>query len=186
MFLCSNLRLLRCNLVGRVLTNAKSTLTCGPDLADFKCTLEKNVDSSSVLSRFRDVPDDARPLVLLFGWAGATQKNLSKYSTIYGAAGCLTLGYNLPSRYVFTETAKTPRLAEEILALVEAEGLLERPIFLHLMSDTGKKCCSLKATLFPIVLPTRRNHGVPGHRPCPQGSREEDQRSRSHSGFLSR
>ena len=39
--------------------------------------------------------------VVLCGWAGATPKNLHKYSEIYNRAGCLTLDYNLPSRYQY-------------------------------------------------------------------------------------
>ena len=39
------------------------------------------------------------PLVLLFGWAGASHKNLSKYSEIYLKTGCTTCQYILSTRY---------------------------------------------------------------------------------------
>ena len=40
------------------------------------------------------------PLVLLFGWAGASHKNLSKYSEIYLKTGCTTCQYILSTRYL--------------------------------------------------------------------------------------
>ena len=88
--------------------------------------------------RFKGIPEDKRPLVLLCGWAGSTPKNLHKYSEIYHRAGCITLDYNLPSRFVFTETCEVPHIARELLKVIEAAQLLERPLMLHLMSDTGK------------------------------------------------
>jgi len=100
--------------------------------------LTTKLDREKILDQFRDIPEEKRPLVLLFGWAGASQKNLLKYSDLYNRAGCYTLGYNLPSRFVFTITSEIPHLTTEILKIVESADLLNRPIFLHLMSDTGK------------------------------------------------
>jgi hypothetical protein len=101
--------------------------------------------------RFRNVREEDRPLVLLCGWAGATPKNLSKYSDLYHRAGCFTLGYNLPSRFVFTDTSEVPCISRELLKVIEAEKLLNRPIFLHLMSDTGNKA-GLYVEHFGIIL----------------------------------
>ena len=88
--------------------------------------------------RFKDIEEKDRPLVLLFGWAGANGKNLSKYSDIYRKAGCITLGYNLPTRFIFQITEKTPFISKRILEEIENAGVNKRPVFLHLMSDTGK------------------------------------------------
>ena len=88
--------------------------------------------------RFIDIEEKDRPLVLLFGWAGANGKNLSKYSDIYRKAGCITLGYNLPTRFIFQITDKTPFISKRILEEIENAGVDKRPVFLHLMSDTGK------------------------------------------------
>jgi hypothetical protein len=38
------------------------------------------VDEARIDTRFRGVREEERPLVLLCGWAGATPKNLHKYS----------------------------------------------------------------------------------------------------------
>ena len=38
------------------------------------------------------------PLVLVFGWAGASDKNLDKYGLVYRSAGCTTAQYILPTR----------------------------------------------------------------------------------------
>jgi hypothetical protein len=88
-------------------------------------------------SRFSLAAEEQRPLVLLFGWAGATEKNLAKYSSIYHRAGCSTLAYILPTRFIFRSTADVPFLAKRLLKIVEMEGLLQRPILFHNMSDTG-------------------------------------------------
>ena len=39
-------------------------------------------DNQLVDERFKDIEEKDRPLVLLFGWAGANGKNLSKYSDV--------------------------------------------------------------------------------------------------------
>ena len=67
-------------------------------LRDFRYKLVTDVRPEVVDDRFKGVRDDQRPVVLLCGWAGATPKNLHKYSEIYHRAGCITLDYNLPSR----------------------------------------------------------------------------------------
>merc|ERR1711970_286437 len=58
-----------------------------------------------------------RPVVLLFGWGGASHKNLSKYSSIYLGAGFTTVQYILPTRHI-----------------------LNRPVYVHCFSDTGVMC----------------------------------------------
>ena len=95
-------------------------------------------DDQLVDDRFKDIQEIDRPLVLVFGWAGANGKNLSKYSDIYRKAGCITIGYNLPTRFIFQITEKTPFISRRILEEIENAGIDKRPIFLHLMSDTGK------------------------------------------------
>ena len=44
------------------------------------------------------------PLVIILGWAGATHKNLDKYSQVYRERGCGTLQYILPTRFIFRHT----------------------------------------------------------------------------------
>merc|ERR1711935_230441 len=78
------------------------------------------------------------PLVLLFGWAGANHKNLSKYSEIYNSAGCTTVQYNLPSKYIFNYTNMVPDLMRSYMEkLEETQELSERPVLIHVMSDGG-------------------------------------------------
>lgn len=85
-------------------------------LKDFKYNLipYENAKDVVVDDRFKNVEEKDRPLVFLFGWAGATQKNLRKYTQIYQKAGCHTLGYNLPGRFVFIDTSEVPTIAKEI------------------------------------------------------------------------
>ena len=94
-------------------------------------------DEQLVDERFKGVEEKDKPLVLLFGWAGANGKNISKYTNIYQKAGCITLGYNLPTRFIFQITEHTPYLSKLVLEEIEKAGVEKRPIFMHLMSDTG-------------------------------------------------
>ena len=81
--------------------------------------------------------EEERPLVFIFGWAGATDKNLDKYAEIYRKAGCDTFSYILPTRFIFSCTAEVPHLSRRILDVVDREGLTKRPVFFHNLSDTG-------------------------------------------------
>ena len=81
--------------------------------------------------------EEERPLVFVFGWAGATDKNLDKYAEIYRKAGCDTFSYILPTRFIFSCTAEVPHLSRRILDIVDKEGLNKRPVFFHNLSDTG-------------------------------------------------
>ena len=47
---------------------------------------------------------EKKPLVVVFGWAGATHHNLSKYGDVYRDRGCETLQYILPTRFIFRHT----------------------------------------------------------------------------------
>ncbi len=44
---------------------------------------------------------ESKPLVVLFGWAGASAKNLSKYGDVYRNYGCPTIEFILPTRFIF-------------------------------------------------------------------------------------
>ena len=107
---------------------------------DFRCYTEFSPPSGDMIadSRFQGVKDDKRPLVMVFGWAGANKKNLEKYTDIYRRAGCVTLSYNLPTRFIFEMTNQVPYLAAKLLEQVSQAGLVNRPVFIHLLSDTGE------------------------------------------------
>jgi len=81
------------------------------------------------------------PLVLLFGWAGASHKNLSKYAEIYTKAGCTTVQYSLPSEYIMHYTSMVPDVMGSYVAkLRETQRLNGRPILIHCLSDGGIMC----------------------------------------------
>ena len=54
---------------------------------------------SKLIIREPETPRHKAPLVLLFGWGGASHKNLSKYADIYLETGCTTCQFCLSSRY---------------------------------------------------------------------------------------
>jgi hypothetical protein len=84
--------------------------------------------------------EEDRPLVFVFGWAGASDKNLDKYAEIYRKAGCDTMAYFLPTRFIFSATASVPLIAKRLMSIADKEGLLGKPIFFHDLSDTGTSC----------------------------------------------
>jgi len=80
------------------------------------------------------------PLALLFGWAGASHRNLAKYSNIYLDQGCTTAQLTLPTRHVFRETEQIPEVMSEMVDQLESVGVRERPLVIHCLSDTGAMC----------------------------------------------
>lgn len=84
-------------------------------------------------------PADA-PVVLLFGWAGASFKNLGKYASLYQKAGCYTAQYILPTRHIFRDTTEVPEVMGLVWQQIEEAGLADRQLFIHCLSDTGVMC----------------------------------------------
>ncbi len=97
------------------------------------------VSESEMEPRFRGVVSSERdrPLAMVFGWAGASDKNLDKYAEIYRRAGCDTLSYYLPTRFIFSCTADVPHVARRLADAVKEAGLDGRPVIFHNLSDTG-------------------------------------------------
>ena len=121
-------------------TNELHKETPAQMLRDFKCKITRAAERpGNVEKKFHGAirKDEERPLVFIFGWAGATEKNLDKYAEIYTRAGCDTVAYILPTRFIFSCTAEVPHLSGRLLDIIDKEGLAKRPIFFHNLSDTG-------------------------------------------------
>jgi len=80
------------------------------------------------------------PLALVLGWAGATHKNLTKYSSMYQRQGCTTAQLTLPTRHVFRDTHELPEVMSSVVSQLESVGVRERPVIVHCLSDTGAMC----------------------------------------------
>jgi hypothetical protein len=107
---------------------------------DFNYKLTKVQGGTTDLEgRFKGLikSESERPLVFVFGWAGASEKNLDKYAEIYRNAGCDTLAYFLPTRFIFSCGSEVPHLTRKLLDVVQKEGLSKKPLFFHNLSDTG-------------------------------------------------
>ena len=107
---------------------------------DFKYKITRAAERpNDIEKKFRGAikSEEERPLVFLFGWAGATEKNLDKYAEVHRKAGCDTFSYILPTRFIFSCTAEVPHLSRRLLDIVDKEGLTQRPVFFHNLSDTG-------------------------------------------------
>ena len=120
-------------------------------LRDFKCNLPRHTSASTAekVERLSGAigREGERPLVFVFGWAGATEKNMDKYSEIYRRAGCDTMAYYLPTRFIMSATSSVPHIARRLMMIADREGLLSKPIFFHDLSDTGTICTSDSMTL---------------------------------------
>ena len=86
------------------------------------------------------VDSNTKPVVLLFGWGGASHKNLGKYSSIYLGVGFTTVQYILPTRHIFRDTAQIPHLMDCLLMQLEKVDIYDRPVYVHCLSDTGVMC----------------------------------------------
>jgi len=78
-----------------------------------------------------------KAVCILFGWAGANHKNLGKYSAVFETAGHTTVKFIMPTRYIFRDTSQVPELMSKVLERMEGEGLLDRPLVIHCLSDSG-------------------------------------------------
>ena len=104
---------------------------------DFKFYLKTMPTREVTDERFKHTSEKGRPLVILLGWAGANNKNLSKYTDIYEEAGCMTLNYILPTRFIFNIQDKVPYIASRLVDELQKAELYRRPTFFHLFSDAG-------------------------------------------------
>ncbi|XP_068949257.1 transmembrane protein 53-like isoform X2 [Petaurus breviceps papuanus] len=82
-----------------------------------------------------------QPVVILLGWGGCTDKNLSKYSTIYFNRGCIVIRYTAPWQMVFfAEPFGIPSLrspAKKLLELLFDYEIEKKPLLFHVFSNAG-------------------------------------------------
>merc|ERR1739838_213152 len=86
------------------------------------------------------MPISEKPIALIFGWGGSSYKNINKYSSIYREAGCTTVQYVLPTRHLFRDTEQIPDLMDIVLTQLEEYNILDRPVYIHCLCDTGVMC----------------------------------------------
>jgi len=87
-----------------------------------------------------EIPRSDKPIALIFGWGGSSHKNINKYSSIYREAGCTTVQYVLPTRHLFRDTEQIPELMDDVLTQLEEYNILDRPVYIHCLCDTGVMC----------------------------------------------
>ncbi|KAI6234024.1 Transmembrane protein 53 [Aphelenchoides fujianensis] len=79
---------------------------------------------------------DSRPLVLLFGWGGATERLLRRYELIYERAGYATIAYI--SQFIVPWSLQTTRRwAVDFVQKANLESEGGRPLLIHAFSMTG-------------------------------------------------
>ena len=104
--LCTHLRskLLSCsNIREQTTVNVKAIHKAVGTFGDL--TIVEDADKKFLLQPALNKKNEGvEPLVVILGWAGATHKNLGKYSQLYRERGCGTLQYILPTRFIFRHT----------------------------------------------------------------------------------
>ncbi|XP_038616278.1 transmembrane protein 53 [Tachyglossus aculeatus] len=82
-----------------------------------------------------------QPVVILLGWGGCSDKNLSKYSAIYANRGCTVIRYTAPWPSVFfSESLGIPALrtpAKKLLELLFDYEIEKKPVLFHVFSNGG-------------------------------------------------
>ncbi|XP_056671230.1 transmembrane protein 53 isoform X2 [Monodelphis domestica] len=82
-----------------------------------------------------------QPVVILLGWGGCTDKNLSKYSSIYYNRGCIVIRYIAPWQLAFfSEPFGIPALrspAKKLLELLFDYEIEKKPLLFHVFSNAG-------------------------------------------------
>lgn len=94
-------------------------------------------DRSSPLVKHRKGTAPKEPVVILLGWLGCSNKNLSKYSEIYEAKGCVTISYIASPGILFFKPAKCQENAQKLLNILIDFSYEDNPIFFHMFSNGG-------------------------------------------------
>jgi len=139
--LCTHLRskLLYCsNIREQTTVNVRAIHKAVGTFGDL--TIVEDADKKFLLQPALDKKNEGvEPLVVILGWAGATHKNLGKYSQLYRERGCGTLQYILPTRFIFRHTEQVHEAVDDIAKYLKERGLTT-PLAIHCLSDTGVMC----------------------------------------------
>jgi len=140
-----------------ILGNRLARLTLQPEcLAAHRVLVEKSTNAAlPTISPIIREPEKCRdpgsqkpmahgygppPLAFVFGWAGASDHNLSKYSGLYLKQGCTTAQLTIPTTLIWNDTEKIPEIMDSVLTELDSLGVRERPVVIHCLSDTGAMC----------------------------------------------
>uniref|UniRef100_A0A914X1Z9 Uncharacterized protein n=1 Tax=Plectus sambesii TaxID=2011161 RepID=A0A914X1Z9_9BILA len=77
------------------------------------------------------------PIVFLFGWSGALDNNLLKYSKIYEGEGCITVRYIAPFDDCIARKGSYNEIGTKICNMLEEMELNRHPIILHVFGRNG-------------------------------------------------
>ncbi len=78
------------------------------------------------------------PLVIVLGWTGAKDHNLSKISDIYKSMGYHTVRFSPSTQITFFQTKTHKKYTEELLNLLKFKHKLsENRVFIHMLSNAG-------------------------------------------------
>ena len=79
----------------------------------------------------------SKPVIFLFGWAGASEEKMGKYSQIYSQAGYITVTYTAPWTYIFVSQEKIPGKSRELLFYLQEYSFKSNPMVFHVFSNLG-------------------------------------------------
>ena len=79
------------------------------------------------------------PVIFLFGWAGAEDKEMKKYSQMYSKNGYISVRYTAPWNYIFINNEKVPEAAEKLFQLITEQDpkIRDQNRVFHVFSNLG-------------------------------------------------
>ncbi|XP_044752636.1 transmembrane protein 53-like [Coccinella septempunctata] len=84
-----------------------------------------------------NIDEKKKPVIILFGWVGSTDRYLSIYSRIYEAKGLMTVRFMVSMTSIFLWKHHIIPISEKMVRVIEDLSLGDRPIIIHCFSNGG-------------------------------------------------
>ena len=103
--------------------------------------MEFTVSFPSPHPTIQPVFEEVEPVVFVFGWEGAGDEDLTRYSRMYESWGCITVRYTSPARCVYLDQggqgAEGDRIARRLASLLSELCVLDNPVMVHCLTVNG-------------------------------------------------
>ncbi len=79
-----------------------------------------------------------KPIIILFGWAGASKLKMNRYAKMYSKNGYTSVSYTAPWTYIFIGIDQIPGKAQLVSDFLQQdESLQSRDLIFHVFSNLG-------------------------------------------------
>ena len=114
------------------LINVSITDTIEDDL-EFTVTFPTPTLGTS--NKVLEIDEDSEPVVFIFGWEGATDEDMLRYSRMYESWGCISIRYTSPARWMYLGGDKDCRdTARRLAALMRDLCLTDNSVIIHCLT----------------------------------------------------